>query len=289
MLKNSPIQKIKFKDRDIYIKRDDLLSDDFSGNKARKFHYFLENDFPEIDTIVSYGSNQSNAMYSLSALANLKKWHFKYFTNHISSFLKEHPNGNYKYALNNNMELIVDLDFDKANYQKKGNELFIDEGGAIHEAFYGIELLANEIKSWKQKQKIKNLKIFLPSGTGTTALFLQMNLDDEVLTTPCVGDSEYLMKQFKELQPNLKTYPTILNSLKKYHFGKLYLENFTVWKKLKAETGIEFDLLYDPIGWNTLLININKCDGYEILYIHQGGILGNETMLPRYERKFPNI
>ncbi|GAM70499.1 pyridoxal phosphate-dependent deaminase [Vibrio sp. JCM 19236] len=25
--------------------------------------------------------------------------------------------------------------------------------------------------------------------------------------------------------------------------------------------------------------------GKELLYLHQGGILGNETMLPRYQRK----
>ncbi len=286
MLKNSPIQKINFKDRDIYIKRDDLLHKDFSGNKARKFHYFLENDFPEIDTIVSYGSNQSNAMYSLSVLAKLKKWNFKYFTNHIPSFLKEHPNGNYKYALKNNMELIVDLNFDKANYQKKENELFIDEGGAISKASFGLQILAEEINTWKNKNNIKYLKIFLPSGTGTTALFLQKFTNDEVITCPCVGDREYLMKQFKELEPNLKTYPRILETTKKYHFGKLYLENFEIWKKLKNATDIEFDLLYDPIGWNILLKNLDKFLETDILYIHQGGLIGNKTMLPRYERKF---
>ncbi|MGB1280427.1 MAG: 1-aminocyclopropane-1-carboxylate deaminase/D-cysteine desulfhydrase, partial [Vibrio cyclitrophicus] len=26
-----------------------------------------------------------------------------------------------------------------------------------------------------------------------------------------------------------------------------------------------------------------------IIYVHQGGILGNESMLPRYQRKYPDI
>ncbi|MBI3874356.1 MAG: 1-aminocyclopropane-1-carboxylate deaminase [Arcobacter sp.] len=289
MLINSPVDKVTFQNHNFYIKRDDLLAKDFSGNKARKFHYFLKNNFPNIDTVVSYGSNQSNAMYSLSVLAKLKNWKFKYFASHLPSYLKENPNGNYKYAINNNMQLIVDENFTYTTYQAKPNELFIQEGGAISEASFGIKILADEINTWKIENNIKNLKIFLPSGTGTTALFLQKFTDDEVLTCPCVGDSNYLLKQFQELEPQLTFYPTILKTTKKYHFGKLYLENFEIWKKLKNEINIEFDLLYDPIGWNTLLKYFDKFSDYEILYIHQGGLLGNTTMLQRYVRKYEPI
>jgi 1-aminocyclopropane-1-carboxylate deaminase/D-cysteine desulfhydrase-like pyridoxal-dependent ACC family enzyme len=285
-LTNSPIEQITLFNRNIYIKRDDLLHKDFSGNKARKFHYFLENDFPNIDTVVSFGSNQSNAMYSLSVLAKIKNWKFKYFINHLPSFLEEHPNGNYKYALLNGMELIVDEDFKTTKYEPKQNELFIEEGGAVSEASFGIKKLADEIKEWKKHNNIPNLKIFLPSGTGTTALFLQKFLDDEVLTTPCVGDSEYLLYQFSLLEKDESLYPRILNPKKKYHFGKLYKEHFTLCNEIKESTNIEFDLLYDPIGWSTLEEHLDTFKEFEILYIHQGGLLGNETMIERYKRKF---
>ena len=53
---------------------------------------------------------------------------------------------------------------------------------------------------------------------------------------------------------------------------------------MKEQTNIEFDLLYDPIGWNTLLDNID--DNYTYLYIHQGGLIGNESMLQRYIHKY---
>jgi len=285
VITNSSTDKITLFNRNMYIKRDDLLHKDFTGNKARKFHYFLENSFPSIDTIVSFGSNQSNAMYSLSVLAKLKNWNFKYFINHLPSFLKEHPSGNYKYALLNGMELFVDENFKMTKYEQKSNELFIEEGGAIKEASFGIEKLANEIKGWKEKNNIQNLKIFLPSGTGTTALFLQAFLEDEVFTTPCVGDSEYLKYQFSLLEKDESLYPKILNPKKKYHFGKLYNEHFTLWNEIKNSTNIEFDLLYDPIGFDTLREHLERFDGCEILYIHQGGILGNETMKERYLRK----
>lgn len=285
IITNSPTDKITLFNRNIYVKRDDLLHKDFSGNKARKFHYFLENNFPNIDTVVSFGSNQSNAMYSLSVLAKLKNWKFKYFINHLPSYLTEHPSGNYKYALLNGMEIIVDEDFKTTKYEPKPNELFVEEGGAVSEASFGIAKLANEIKEWKKENHIQNLKIFLPSGTGTTALFLQKFLDDEVLTTHCVGDSEYLLYQFSLLEKDESLYPKILNPKKKYHFGKLYKEHFILWNEIKKSTNIEFDLLYDPIGWSTVEEHLDTFKEFEILYIHQGGLLGNETMVERYERK----
>ena len=282
-IKKSPIDTITFQNRTFLIKRDDLLDKDFSGNKARKFFYFLEKDFPSVTTLISHGSNQSNAMYSLSVLCKLKGWKFIYYTNHIPSYLEENAQGNYKYALLNGMDLRIDESFQKSKLKLTDSILFIEEGGALEEASYGIKILADEILQYKRENKIDKLKVFLPSGTGTTALFLQKYLDIEVLTCACVGDDKYLKKQFLEL--DVETYhPTILKTKKKYHFGKLYKENYETWKALKQETNIEFDLLYDPIGWNTLLDNLD--DNYSYLYIHQGGLIGNESMLKRYIHKY---
>ncbi|MEA3314300.1 MAG: 1-aminocyclopropane-1-carboxylate deaminase/D-cysteine desulfhydrase [Campylobacterota bacterium] len=284
---NSRVDKINFKNREVLVKRDDLLDSDFSGNKARKFYYFLKNDFPNIDTIISYGSNQSNAMYSLSVLAKLKNWNYIYYTNHIPSFLEDNPQGNYKYALDNNMNIIVDKDFDINNLDIKDNQLLINEGGAIYEASYGLGILAKEIEEYFKNKNSKDIKLFLPSGTGTTALFLQKYLDIEVITTPCVGDSDYLTKQFLELEKDILKHPTIIAPPKKYHFGKLYKENYKLWKELKSTTDIEFDLLYDPVGWQTLINSeIFKDKDITLLYLHQGGIIGNETMVARYQYLF---
>lgn len=283
-IRNSPIEEISFQNKSFLIKRDDLLDKDFSGNKARKFFYFLEKDFPQITTLISYGSNQSNAMYSLSVLCKLKNWNFIYYVNHVPSYLEDNPQGNYKHALENRMQLIVKENFSKSNIIKDEKTLFIEEGGALEEASYGLNILANEIIEYKQNNNTKNLKIFLPSGTGTTALFLQRYLDTEVMTCACVGDEDYLKKQFLELEENVKKHPTILKRKKKYHFGKLYKENYLLWQELKSEAKIEFDLLYDPVGWDTLLYNYD--DRCTYLYIHQGGLIGNESMIQRYLHKY---
>jgi len=286
---NSPIEKITFQNRSFLIKRDDLLHQDFSGNKARKFYYYFINEFPMIDTIISHGSNQSNAMYSLSVLAKLKDWKFIYYVDHLPSFLKKSPQGNYKYAIENGMKIIEDNDFKNLKLKIKNSQLFISEGGAIQEAQMGIKLLAKEIKEYQKENKIDNLKIFLPSGTGTTALFLQKFLDIEVLTSPCVGDSKYLKKQFLALEKDEKFHPTIIEPKKKYHFGKLYKENYLLWRELQQQTNIEFDLLYDPIGWDTLLQLQSKIENTTLLYIHQGGIKGNITMINRYLYKYKDL
>ncbi len=274
----SPISTIHFEGKDYFIKRDDLLHKHFSGNKARKFHYYLTHNFPHIDKIVSHGSAQSNAMYSLSVLAKMKGWEFDYYVDHIASYLQNNPHGNYKAACDNGMQI-----YSKplpCSYHDR--TLFIPEGGSNTEAQYGIKILADEINETYHDREID---IFLPSGTGTTAYYLQKYTDFRVYTTPCVGDSDYLMAQFCSLEKERETLPIILNLEKKYHFGKLYREFFEIWIKLRETTGMVFDLLYDPKGWLVMMAHKSVFKN-DILYIHQGGLLGNESMLKRYGRKF---
>ena len=291
----SPVQSIDFDGHSFYLKRDDLIHPDFSGNKARKFHYFLTHEFPEIKKVISRGSNQSNAMYSLSVLAKMRGWEFDYYVDHIPEYLRENPQGNYRAALENGMRISVEhlaLSIEKG----KTDVLFIEEGGRQEEAEFGIRILAEEIVEWQKREGIENLNIFLPSGTGTTSLFLQKALSTlnaqrstlRIYTTPCVGNSDYLKKQFLMLEGDEKYHPKILNLEKKYHFGKLYRDSYKIWLKLHEQTGVEFDLLYDPKGWMTMM-KFPEIFSKPTLYIHQGGLIGNESMLLRYERKYKDI
>ncbi len=276
----TPLKKYQFKTFSFLLKHDDLIHKDFSGNKARKIYYYLNNLPQNITTIVSFGSVLSNAMYSLSVFAKAKGLHFRYYAHHIPKKLIENPSGNLLYALENGMELIE-------GYNKiiiKENELFINEGIANKEAYFGIELLAKELIKQLKAQKYT---VFLPSGTGTTALFLskafkmlQAN-NFEVVTTPCVANSAYLKEQFFELESNEIFHPKIIDTKKRYHFGRLYQEFYQIWLELQKETKVEFDLLYDPKGWLALMEH--KLYEKNLVYIHQGGGLGNETMKKRYK------
>ena len=60
----------RFKNNNLYIKRDDLLPFSFGGNKARKAMYFLDEiKQRKADCIITYGSNSSNHCRIIANLA----------------------------------------------------------------------------------------------------------------------------------------------------------------------------------------------------------------------------
>ncbi|QYJ77556.1 pyridoxal-phosphate dependent enzyme [Shewanella acanthi] len=306
MFATSPVESFQFANRQLYIKRDDLLHPGFSGNKARKFAYFLDHQFDGVTKVIGYGSAQANSLYSLSVLAKMKGWQCDFYVDHIASHIRENPSGNYAHALAQGAR-VIDLQqqlIESGESHKwrcedyiqqrvlvnEPNALFIPEGGRCSYAKYGLDKLGAEIIHWGQVHALSKLKVFFPSGTGTTALFLNQYFiengsDIRVLTCAAVGGDDYLRFQFLQLNSNESLHPVVLNTGKKYHFGKLYAEFYAMWRRVCAQ-GIEFELLYDPLGFLVLESYLRADLHSPILYLHQGGLLGNETMLPRYQRKF---
>ena len=283
-MKSSPISKIVLEGREFFVKRDDLIDPYLAGNKYRKLYTLLNTPKNTYNTIISYGGTQSNAMLAIAAMCKKKQWQFIYYTKKLSDTQKNEHVGNYADALALGMqhkeiehsyykEFIASL---RLNLDEK--TLVIEQGGALKAAKKGLEVLAEEIR--KQNRTLHVKALATPSGTGTTALFLALALPEyRVYTTPCIGESSYLKKQMHalaEIPHNL----TILEPKQKYHFAKPYKELYTIYKDL-YKNGIEFDLLYAPVMWQTLLQQTKE----KILYIHSGGVSGNKSMLARYKRK----
>ncbi|KII75529.1 pyridoxal-phosphate dependent enzyme [Vibrio renipiscarius] len=293
-LSDTPITQHQFANIDFYLKRDDQLHPQFSGNKARKFMALLEQDYPQIDTLIGYGSAQANSLYSMAALAEIKGWQLEFYVDRIPTWLSDCPIGNYRGALALGAHVIptAQSDLHPNDYiaqirQPDERCLVVPEGGRCSLAEYGVQQLALEILDWTQQQANKQWVVALPSGTGTTALFLHKTLAKhgiEVLTCACVGGKDYLTEQFHQLGET--SHPTILELESKHHFGKLYPRDYEVWQQLQAETEVTFDLLYDPMMWQCLLNWSPHHSDKTLIYIHQGGLLGNESMLPRYKRKY---
>ena len=86
------------------------MDGEFNGNKARKLEYFLHAGLGSIKRVVSYGSSQSNAMYSLSVFAKMNSLEFHYVVSNLNSNLASNPIGNFKFALENGMKIYVDKD-----------------------------------------------------------------------------------------------------------------------------------------------------------------------------------
>ena len=370
------------------------MDGEFNGNKARKLEYFLRAGLGGIKRVVSYGSSQSNAMYSLSVFAKMNSLEFHYVVSNLNSNLAENPIGNFKFALENGMKIYIDknrrararalayelaglkeseiygddavnltdasdrngsnlskfneglgftdtnlsvknmpnsqaeivlnlqnlgrenlnkfdgsvklaganfgefVSYKNSNLKKSadqtssnlsaaqdcfiGDSLFINEGVWQPQAEAGFISQARQIECWADAEG-KTVDIFLPSGTGTSAAFLAKHVKFDVYTCPCVGDADYLKSEIEELTPNSKAH--ILPPPKKYHFGDLKPELYQIWREVCEQTGIEFELIYDPVGFLTMMANLGAFKN-EILYIHQGGVLGNISQKLRYERKF---
>jgi len=284
MLQSSPISKITLEKREFFVKRDDLIDPYLAGNKYRKLYALLQTPKNKLKKIISYGGTQSNAMLAIAAMCKEKSWEFCYYTKPLNSRMKEQKLGNYFDALSLGMKHI-ELEDELyrefiASLRLNLNEdtFIVDQGGADESAIEGLLVLAKEIREQSKEYNFK--AVATPSGTGTTALYLAIALPEyKVYTTPCVGDVSYLKEQMLALH-TLPENLIILPPKQKYHFAKPYLEFLNIYENLK-EAGVEFDLLYAPSLWMSLLEQTTE----EILYIHSGGVSGNSSMLERYKKK----
>ncbi len=283
----SRIDKVQFRGRDIYVKRDDLIDTCLSGNKYRKLYTLVKTPSQTYTKIISYGGTQSNAMLAIACLCRLKGWRFEYYSKPLPEYLRQEHEGNLAMALREGMDLH---EVEHAAFEEKITELknlkeektlLISQGGADELAKEGVRELAKEINIWKQKNKISKLSVVLPSGTGTTALYLRPFLDADInlFTSVLVGDKAYQLEQWQRLSSG--PFPDILPSQKKHKFAKPYPEYLLMHQELQVQTGIIFDLIYAPKTWIEMLGYLLDDSG-DILYIHTGGVSGNESMLKRY-------
>lgn len=274
------LSKIIFRECEYFVLRDDLIGGEFNGNKARKLSYLLNADLSSFKRIFSHGNSQSNAMAALSVFARMKNLEFHYHPTHISSFLAQNPGGNFAFALKNGMK-ITHESIEAAKADK--NTLFIPEGVASPLAEQGFKAQAELIRELS-KELALCFDVFLPSGTGTSAAFLAKNLVEfQIFTTPCVGDENYLKEQISSFG-NFSNLHILKPAIKAY-FGSLKPQFYEIWSQLKKQSGITFELIYDPQGWLTLLKNKSLFQN-KVLYIHQGGLEGLGSQLARYERKY---
>jgi 1-aminocyclopropane-1-carboxylate deaminase/D-cysteine desulfhydrase-like pyridoxal-dependent ACC family enzyme len=285
----SAVEPFVFRGRNFFVKRDDMIDPFFSGNKFRKLYTFLATPAARYRRLVSFGGTQSNAMLSIAALCRQKGWLFDYYSKPLPGHLRTEPTGNLKKALSLGMNLL-EVPHEAYRQTVAGlydcddeETLLIPQGGADRVAREGVAVLADEIRRWLAGRGRENISVATPSGTGTTAFFLAEALPEiRVMTTAVVGDTAYLKEQMRRLGP-IPSNLTILESRKKHHFAKPYPELLKIYRELR-EKGMEFDLIYGAKMWHDLM-ELPRPEGEVILYIHSGGLIGNETMLERYRYK----
>jgi len=235
----------------------------------------------------------------LAVVCKTKQWNFCYYIKQVRDRdIITHPAGNLKVALEYDAK-IVEVDgkenwentlnmFKHLDPQQNKPNIYIAQGAHQQEAEEGLKELATEILHfyWKRDNGGKEMNVFLPSGTGTTAVFLSKHLHPhnvKVTTCPVVESKNYLISQMKDLVGDTFPLPTIIDTPKKYTFGQLYQDFINVHQELQRDTNVIFDLMYDPKGWMALDQHRRNIKMDNVMYIHCGGLLGNITMQTRYK------
>ena len=242
--------------KNLFVYRDDLTHPFLNGNKARKLD-FVARHIETFESVATYGGYQSNMLFALSYLCFVRQKKLIYYTKPIPPRIKQNlanEKSNLAFALHYGTQIVeVPLSQWEERIEclhresaSQSHVCFVPQGGREAWASEGIEKLANEITKYTSTRNTnKALDIFIASGTGTTAYFLQSFLPHmQVFTVPCVGDKEYLREQFYSLSDSSRDSnlsPHIVTTKQKYHFGKCYHEFYKIHQQM-AKMGVEFEL-----------------------------------------------
>lgn len=128
-----------------------------------------------------------------------------------------------------------------------------------------------------------------------------------MVAVPCVGTSHYLAAQMTVLDQacgGTGIFPHILptDTSPKRTFAKPIQEHMQIWKSLRRQSNIEFDLIYAPRAFELLMYSAlsqkpltlstiqedapllsSLLPGANIMYYHCGGVEGNQSQLSRYQ------
>ncbi len=264
--------------------------------------------------LVSCGGPQSNAMLALARVCAARSSRLTYHTAPLPKWLKESPIGNLRKALElGSMELVEHesaLEYSAAKAAAASLPNFVPTGGAWPAAEPGVAALGRHITDWRRtrpggglevpkmlQSRQRGLDIVIPSGTGTTALFLARHVPAgaNVYAVPCVGDGDYLLKQMRELDERsggVGVFPRVLPPPPSHDvpFGTVAAPLLSSWRDA-AQSGVFLDLVYGPVAWAAMEAcgwrPGGEADGdarRDVLHINTGGHEGLHSQMQRYRR-----
>jgi len=303
-LKQSIIQEVhlnELKDRNIqfYVKRDDLIHPEISGNKWRKLKYsILHAEQQKFEGILTFGGAYSNHLVATAAACQL---------NNLRSIgivrgeeLTIVSNETLMRCAEYGMELhfVSRSDYSLRNekmYQEELTSLFpsmyiVPEGGANYLGIIGCsEILAETSNDFDI--------VVVAQGTTTTSAGVLLSLpEDSTLWVVPVLKGFNSLAEMKALftysafeSETVKDWLSKIEILNEYHFGgygKYNTELIDFIESFYIETGIPLDPVYTGKSMFALLKEIQKQDlrNKRILFIHTGGLQGAKSIFEKEKR-----
>lgn len=263
----------------LFLKREDLIHAQISGNKFWKLVYnidFYVNQSPEMPLIITFGGAYSNHIFAVAALG--KEFNFQTLGIIRGEELQEkyQQNPTLKAAQENGMTLRF---VSREEYRDKDsliqllekefpNALIIPEGGTNKLAVEGIQFMLNsETKSFDY--------LCTAVGTGGTVAGISKFAaeNQQVLGFKVVDDDSLNDKIFELSERN--NFKLLIAHEGRY--GKITDENIRFINSFKEK----FDIQLDPIYTSKMLMKLFQMieedffpEGSKILAFHTGGLQG---------------
>lgn len=288
-----PIDLPELKERGIrlFVKRDDLIHPEISGNKWRKLKYFIELcDAKKKTGILTFGGAFSNhllATASACSLVGLKS---------IGLVRGEELNPESNSTLKRCQQLGMDLKFisreeyylrnDKAYHETLAADYpeyqLVAEGGAGYYGMIGCQEILKEIEEDFDH-------IYVAQGTTTTScgLLLGLKENQQLHVIPALKGFDSLAEMKNLLSRSgfdIDLVEELLESVivhDEFHFGgygKYTEELLTFIQRIYLETELKLDPVYTGKAFYGMMkvLKSGEFDNKTVVFVHTGGLQGVE-------------
>ena len=292
----SPIHSFCFPEipeRTIFIKRDDLIHHEISGNKWRKLKYnikfALDNNYRGI---ISFGGAFSNHLYALAAACDLVGLECIAYVRGAKLDL-DNPTLTFLQSKHVDIRPSPKAEY-RSSFQEEGIEKLkreypayhmIPEGGSNTLAFAGVKEIMDEAYAQGMSDRLLVISA-VGSGATITGLVQGLKTESYALGMLAVNDSSLQDKVYGQLSQDQKIQLNFDNESHLGGFAKTNEELISFVNQFYEHTKIPIDLIYTGkllYRLKTLLRDEAKDMDRDILVIHTGGLQGNLG----YEYRFP--
>jgi len=281
----------------LWVKRDDLIDAEISGNKWRKLQHYLERArFEGKTTLLTFGGAFSNHIAATAAVG--KRAGFKTI-GIIRGEIPEKGNPTLNLAQEYGMQLMP---ITREEYRLKkepgyiaqlrerfGSFYLIPEGGAGHLGVAGCTSIAQEIESDFEA-------LYLPVGTGTTLSGLVLSMKEH---QHVVGVSSLKNGSFLRAEVNALLYSALLDddAVEEYQSSYTIATDFAFggyacitdeliafMRLFYTQTQIKLDPVYTAKAMMACLHDIRSgrySEGSNVIFLHTGGLQGIAGMEQR--------
>ncbi len=288
ILQEIQLDRVKFPNVRLLVKRDDLIHSEVSGNKWRKLKYNIELvNHQKKDGILTFGGAYSNHLLAVAAACKLAG--LKSIGVVRGEELTSDSNENLKRCAELGMELLF---VSRESYDERNEKscqegwkeshpsyLLVPEGGSNYYGLVGCQEICKELP-------VEMDHLFVAQGTTTTSCGLLVGLGENTTlhVVPVLKGFDAKAEMRKQLFPFLIDEETITEQLDRvevhpeFHFGgygKWNQELIDFISDCKTEYDLPLDKIYTGKAFYALMDWLEKQQfqtPQTIVFLHTGGL-----------------